>query len=99
MTRTRPLRHIRRLACILAGLAAVLLAAAAAAPAAFALPMPPGAGSGGLPRPAAQTLLAGGMPSWQIALIAVAAAVVAAAFAVFLDRAWIAHLRQVARSA
>ncbi len=33
----------------------------------------------------------GGMPGWQIAAIAVAAALVAAAAAVFLDRAWSSH--------
>ena len=32
-------------------------------------------------------ITAGGMPGWQITLIAVAAALVAAAAAVFLDRA------------
>ena len=32
-----------------------------------------------------QTVVVGGMPGWQIALIAVAAAVLAAAVAVFLD--------------
>ena len=31
------------------------------------------------------------MPGWQIAAIAVAAALVAAAAAVFLDRAWSSH--------
>ena len=37
---------------------------------------------------------AGGMPGWQIAAIAVAAALVAAAAAVYLDRAW-SHRRPV----
>jgi hypothetical protein len=42
MNRTRRLWPVRRLACILAGQAAALLAAVAAARAAFALPVPGG---------------------------------------------------------
>jgi hypothetical protein len=87
MNRTRSFRPIRRLAGILAALATTLLATVtAAAPAAFALPEPPVGGGGTLPPPV-QTIVVGGMPGWQIALIAVAAAVLAAAIAVFLDRA------------
>ncbi len=33
-----------------------------------------------------RTIVAGGMPGWQIALIAIGAALVAAAAAIFLDR-------------
>jgi hypothetical protein len=44
-------------------------------------------------------VIAGGMPGWQIALIAVAAAVVAAAVAVFLDRARAARRHHAAPSA
>jgi hypothetical protein len=36
-------------------------------------------------------VIQGGMPGWQIAAIAVAAALVATAAAVFLDRAWSSH--------
>jgi hypothetical protein len=39
------------------------------------------------------------MPGWQIALIAIAAAILAAAAAVFLDRAWAARRHQPAPSA
>jgi hypothetical protein len=46
-----------------------------------------------------QTVIVGGMPGWQIALIAVAAAVVAAAVAVLLDRVRTAHRHQPAPSA
>ena len=74
MNRTRPFRPVRRLAGILAALAATLLAAATAAPAAFALPIPPMGGGDGTPPPPVQTVVVGGMPGWQIALIAVAAA-------------------------
>ena len=95
MNRTRPLRPIRRLAGTLAALATTLLAVIAAAPAAFALPQPPL--GGGTPLPLVQTV--GGMPGWQIALIAVAAAIVTAAVAVFLDRARATRRHQAAPSA
>lgn len=82
------LSTIRRLASAFAGLATALLGTAAAAPAAFALPVPPGGGGDAtVPPPPVQTVV-GGMPGWQIALIAVSAAVLAAALAVILDRAW-----------
>jgi hypothetical protein len=99
MNRTRPFRPIRRLAGILAALATTLLATAATtAPAAFALPIPPVGGGGTLP-PSVQTIVVGGMPGWQIALIAIAAAVLAAAIAVLADRARTAHRHQPAPSA
>jgi hypothetical protein len=41
----------------------------------------------------APTVVSGGMPSWQVALIAATAAVLAAALAVLLDRAWAARRR------
>jgi hypothetical protein len=69
-----------------------LLTWAAAVPAASAttilIPDPGGAPAPATP-PAApvQVITAGGMPGWQITLIAVAAALVAATAAVFLDRA------------
>jgi len=44
-------------------------------------------------------VVAGGMPGWQIALIAIAAALVAAATAVFLDRARAARRHQAAPTA
>jgi hypothetical protein len=98
MNRTRRFSAIRRLACALAGLAAALLATVTAVPAAFALPVPPGGGDGTVPPPPVQTIVVGGMPGWQIALIAVAAAVVAAALAVLLDRARAARQHQAAPS-
>jgi hypothetical protein len=84
------IRTIRRLAFLLAGFAAALLAVASAAPAAFALPAPPL--GGGLDttvplQPPVRTVVVGGMPGWQIVLIAAGAAVLAAALAVMLDRA------------
>ena len=88
MNRTRPCRPIRRLARALAALATALLATTAAAPAAFAKPIPPpGGGDAAVPPPPVHTVIIGGMPGWQIALIAIGAALLAATAAVLLDRA------------
>jgi hypothetical protein len=104
-----PIRHVRRLAATLAGLAGALLAFAAA-PAAFADPRPlpisplrdkhpP------LPPTHAQqpvhvhTVVVGGMPGWQIALIALGAALLAAAVAVLADRVWAARQRATPNAA
>jgi hypothetical protein len=94
--------HIRRLAGILAGLAGVLLASAAAVPAAFAgtnpIPDPPGyigdpyigtMGTGpvaAVPATTVHVINNGGMPGWQITLIAIGAALLGAAVAVLLNR-------------
>ena len=85
--------RLRRLAAVLAVTASGLLAPAAAVPAASAaiIPVPGPDGAYG-PAPAAtggpvRVITVGGMPGWQITLIAVAAALLAAAAAVFLDRA------------
>jgi hypothetical protein len=99
--------RIRHLAATLAGLAAALLAFAAAAPAALASlpPLPPGSNKhpplppGHIHQPVnlpavpapARTIVIGGMPGWQIALIAAAAALAAAAVAILVDRAWAAR--------
>jgi hypothetical protein len=76
-----------RLAAILAGLAAVVLVAT---PAFARLEPDPGAGyvaPAAVPPPVqVRTIVAGGMPGWQIALIAIGAALVAAAAAIVLDR-------------
>jgi hypothetical protein len=83
---------LRRITAALAVVAGGVLAWAAAVPAASAAIIPvPGDGPYG-PAPAAQpgpvrVIMAGGMPGWQIALIAVAAGLVAATAAVVLDRA------------
>ena len=97
-----PIRIIRRLGGILAGMTAVLVACTAAgpAPAAFAIRVPPPGGySGRQVPPVVHTVTVGGMPGWQIALIAAAAAVVAAMLAVLLDRAWAARRREIAGAA
>ena len=93
-TRLHTAMRLRRMAAALAVVTAGLLAWAAAGPAASAatilIPDPGGAG-GPVPAtpPAApvQVITAGGMPGWQITLIAVATALVVATAAVFLDRA------------
>ena len=98
MTRIHP---IRRAAGILAGLAGALLAFTAACPAAFATHVPPPGGHSGTvqPPPQVHTIITGGMPGWQITLIAVAAAIVAATVAVILDRAWAARRHLTAPTA
>ena len=87
-----PIHTIRRLASILAGLAAATLTFAAAAPAALATPAPPDPGQPGVvPPPAIHTVVGGGMPGWQITLIAAGAAALAAVLALLIDRAWAAR--------
>ena len=91
-TRPRTTTRLRRITAALAAVTGGLLAWAAAAPAASAATIlipDPGGASGPVPAtPAApvQMIAAGGMPGWQITLIAVAAALVAATAAVVLDR-------------
>jgi len=53
-------------------------------------PLPPGHFTGPVHSATvpAHTVIIGGMPGWQIALIAIAAALVAATVAVLVDRAW-----------
>jgi hypothetical protein len=99
MNRTHPLRPARRLACALAVLAGTLLVTATAAPAAFARPIPPAVGGGTVSPPAVRTIVVGGMPGWQITVIALAAAAAAAAIAVILDRALAARRHHPAPSA
>jgi hypothetical protein len=88
------MNHVRRTAAALAGLAAALPATAAAASAAFAMQVPPPGELGGHPvqhAPTApahtHTIVIGGMPGWQIVLIAVGTALFAATVAALLDRA------------
>jgi hypothetical protein len=84
------LNQARRITAILTGLVAVM--AGSAATPAFAT-LPPGSPKHTPPdRPAAgvspaHSAILGGMPGWQIALIALAAALVAATAAVVVDRA------------
>ncbi len=97
------IHHIRRLVAALAGLAAALVAAVAGGTAAFAtVDPPPGplyARFGPIdPAVPAHTHAAvtGGMAGWQIALIAVGAAILGAIMAMLLDRARAARRHQPA---
>ena len=99
------MNRIRRLAAILAGLAGALRAVAAVAPAAPADPFPPRPPGWDkhppLPPPGAgiHVVVVGGMPGWQIALIAIGAALLAATAAVLADRAWATRRRTVTAAA
>ena len=87
-----PIRHIRRSAAVLAGLA---LLVALARRARVRQSRSRGRRFRGATRARSHRphLVAGGMPGWQIALIAVAAALLAAALAVLADRALAARRR------
>ena len=82
--------RLSRLATVLATAISGLLASAVAATAAFANPIPIGDGDTSpitpVSRATVRVISAGGMAGWQIALIAVGAALAAAATAVLADR-------------
>ena len=97
----RHIHHIRRLLGVLAGLGGALLVLGTMAPAALAHlppPEPPGTGVISPPPVVTHTVISGGMPGWQISLIAVGAALCAAVVAVLLDRA-LAARRQLTHAA
>jgi hypothetical protein len=84
--------RVRRFAAVLAAAGVGLLAWIAAVPAASASgPLPFGESGTSPASHSVIRVVQGGMPGWQIAAIAVAAALVAAAAAVFLDRTWSSH--------
>jgi hypothetical protein len=115
------IRHLRRLAATLAGLACTWLGLAVAAPAAFAaVSVPPPHGGSARPtlppgwhkHPAplppvqihqlhqpvhvpVQTIVASGMPRWQIALIVIGAVLLFATAAVLAYRAWVGRRKPV----
>jgi hypothetical protein len=84
------MNHLRRILAAVITLTGTVLALATA-PAAFAEPLPPadccnsGAATG------VTVITGGGMPGWQITLIAVGTALAGATVAVLLDRAWAAR--------
>ncbi len=81
------MNHLRRIFAAMATVAGAVLALAAT-PAAFAENVPPpGEGSGIAPPLPVRVIVEGGMPGWQITLIALAAALVTAVTAVMIDRA------------
>lgn len=96
-----PVHHIRRLAGALAGLTSALLAFAAVAPVALGRPFPPRSPGWDKhpPLPSHRAVVAGGMPGWQIALIAAGAALLAATVAVIAYRAWTARRKTITATA
>ena len=96
--------RLGRLTAVLAAITASLLASIAVVPAAFARPVPPPGGSygpvpaGPVPATTIHVITTGGMAGWQIALIAIGAALVAATTAILLDRT-LAGRRRVTTSA
>lgn len=92
------MNRIRHTLATLATAAGTLIAFTAASPVALAVRVPPRSGPFGHPvkhAPMApahiHTIVIGGMPGWQISLIAAGAALAAAAVALLLDRAWAAR--------
>jgi len=97
-----PLKRIRRFTAVLAGLAGALVAFGATP--AFAMHVPPPGDTTSpvgttTPPVEVHTVVVGGMPGWQIALIAVVAALLAATAAVLLDRARSARRKAIAATA
>ena len=93
--------RIRRVTVVLTGLALTILGLAAG-PAAFATVVPASGGEATVPAAVptvTRIVVTGGMPGWQIALIAVGAALIAAALAVLADRARTAHRKTALRTA
>jgi hypothetical protein len=87
------IQSVRRLAGVVAGLATAVLAAVLTAPAALAVrvPLPPGGTAGSPTVVPTRTIIEGGMPGWQITLIALGAALAAAVLAVLVYRARLAR--------
>jgi hypothetical protein len=83
------MNHVRRIFFAAVATLAGAVLALMASPAAFAMRVPPGGDAGTIvpPPPPVRVINEGGMPGWQITLIALAAALVAAAVTVLLDRA------------
>jgi hypothetical protein len=88
------IKNVARLGVVLAALGAIALTFASRASASTAM-VPRSGGNGGIADPSAgvpdvptvvRTVVVGGMPGWQIAAIAIAAALAAATAAVLLDR-------------
>jgi MFS family permease len=93
------LRRARRLGGLLAGLGALVTMLVVTGTAALAM-VDPGTDGGGVDQPPPPLApAAGGMPGWQITLIAVGAALVAAVLAVLADRARSARRRPAVASA
>ena len=96
-----PIQHIRRFAAALAGLAAALVAFSATPAFAEVVVPPSGGGPAAVPQHLVpvHTVVTGGMPGWQITLIAAGSALLAATVAVLLDRARVAHRKAISAAA
>ena len=84
------MKHLRRILAAVITLAGAGLALATA-PAALARPLPPPDCCATGANAPVTVITGGGMPGWQITLIAVGAALAGAILAVLLDHAWAAH--------
>jgi len=98
------IHFVRRTACIVIAVCSSLFGVVLFVPSAFArIVRPPGGASPAvLPQahPAVvHAVVSGGMAGWQIALVALGAALVAATVAVLVDRARTAHRRLSASAA
>jgi hypothetical protein len=93
------MNRITRILGILAGVGGALLGILATGSAALAYEVPPGGGGGGPGSPPVQLIANGGMAGWQIALIALGAALAASIIAVLADRSWLARRHRSAASA
>jgi hypothetical protein len=84
------MKHLQRILAAVIMLAGAGLALATA-PAALARPLPPPdcCVSGRAADAPVTFITGGGMPGWQITLIAVGAALAGAALAILLERAWV----------
>jgi hypothetical protein len=90
LSRLSAAARLRRIAAVLAAAASGVLAWAAVPAAAAIIPVPGPAGTYGATQaapPPSQPITTGGMPGWQITLIAITAALLAATAAVTMDRA------------
>jgi len=95
----RTIKSLSRLGVVLAGLAVVAVSLASSASASTTM-IPAGDGGGATatdtgPVTVVHTVVVGGMPGWQIALIAVVAALVTAFAAVLVERTRMARRRPV----
>ena len=93
------MNRIHRCLGVMAALGGALLTLAVAAPAALAtIPDPVGEPDTGTP-PEGLAVITGGMPGWQITLIAIGATLLAAAAALLVDQARMARRHATAKAA
>jgi hypothetical protein len=84
------MNHLQRILAAVVTLAGAGLALATA-PAAFARPLPPPDCCATGANAPVTVITGGGMPGWQITLIAVGAALAGAVLTILLERAWVAR--------